>query len=450
MRRTSGSSKSEETRRTFLKSTGAMAAGLTLATSTPAKGQKKESLALNGGPKAVTYPESKHHDAYRWPLYGEEEEQEVLKLLRRPNYAPVAAFEKDWKEYYQVPYATSHCNGTAALAAMFYALNLPPGSEVMVPSYTFFATIVPMRLFGLVPVFVDIHPHTLNFDLEDAKRRLTKNTKAVLPVHWIGLPAEMESIGDWAKQKGLIVLEDSAHAHGASLKGRRMGNWGRMAIFSYQTTKPLPTIEGGMGMYQQREDFERATTFGHYDRPGGFPADSAFRKYDGTGLGLKFRMHPVSAALGRCQLRKLANRNAEIAAQIRRLNDRILQLPGLYEQAYAESTQRDVQRIYYSHDMLFIDPAKAGMSRAACVKALQAEGVHTSPFSYRLQHKCPLYQEADCWHHLPTIPELPGSELANATAVPLPCFTSQVPELVDQYIKAFEKVWAHRAELSAV
>ena len=88
------------------------------------------------------------------------------------------------------------------------------------------------------------------------------------------------------------------------------------------------------------------------------------------------------------------------------------------------------------------------MSRNACVEALAAEGVRTSAFSYRLQHKCPLYREAKWWHHLPVIPDLPGSDQDNATAVPLPYFTTEVPELVDQYVAAFEKVWAHRRELA--
>jgi dTDP-4-amino-4,6-dideoxygalactose transaminase len=100
--------------------------------------------------------------------------------------------------------------------------------------------------------------------------------------------------------------------------------------------------------------------------------------------------------------------------------------------------------------MLFIDEKEAGMSRAKAVKALRAEGVHTSEYSYRLQHKCDLYREAKWWHHPPVIPELPGSEQANATAIPLPYFTSEHPELVDQYVKAFEKVWAHREELGKV
>ena len=436
---------SRGTRRTFLRSTGALAAGLCLARPSAAK-PVKEALALNGGPKAVENPPG-GSSAWRWPLYGEDEEKAVLQLIRNPGYGPIALLEKDWKQYVQSPYVKAHCNGTSALTSMFFALDLAPGSEIMVPSYTFFATIVPMRLFGLVPVFVDINPRTLNFDLEDAKKRLTKNTRAVLPVHWIGLPCEMDHICDWAKEKGLSVLEDACHAHGAKLQGKPMGTWGRMGAFSFQCSKPLPGIEGGMGTYQQRADYERATTFGHYGLPGSFPKDSDYRQFQGTGLGVKFRMHPLAAALIRSQLRGLDQRTAQGVAQVRRLNDRLVQLPGLYEQTYGRS---DMQRLHYAWNMLFIDEKEAGMSRAAAVKALRAEGVSTSEYGYRLQHKCALYREAKWWHHLPVIPELPGSEQANATAIPLPYFTSEVPELVDQYVKAFEKVWAHREELAKV
>ena len=443
MKRKTNDRKSQFTRRAFLTSTGAFAAGLALAGQSTVRGSK-ETLALFGGPKSVSYPDGKHSEAYRWPLYGPEEEKAVLQLVRRPSYAPIAAFERDWKEYHKVPYVKAHCNGTSALTSMFFALDLPPGSEIMVPSYTFFATIVPMRLFGLVPVFVDINPRTLNLDVEDAKRRLTENTKALIPVHWLGLPCEMDDMCDFAKEKGLIVLEDAAHAHGATMQGKLMGTWGRMSIFSYQTSKPLPSIEGGMGMYQNREDYERATTLGHYSLPNGFPEGSPYRKYQGTGLGLKLRMHPIAAALARAQLRGLKKRNTEAAAQVRRLNDRIVDLPGLYEQ----QARRDMRRVYYAYNMLFIDEAKAGMSRSACVQALKAEGVRTSEYSYRLQHKCAMYKEDRWWHHTPVIPELPGSEEANRTAMPLPLFTSEVPELVDQYVKAFRKVWAHRKELA--
>jgi len=423
-------------RRAFLRTTGAAAAALSWAQATPGRAAKAETLALNGGPKAVTGSSSA---AARWPLYGKDEEQAMVELVRQPSYSPLAALERDWKKHFGVNYCKSHCNGTGALTGMFFALNLPPGSEIMVPSYTFFATIVPMRLFGYVPVFVDINPQTLNFDLEDAKKRLTKNTKAIVPVHWIGLPCEMDHICDWAKKKGLIVLEDSCHAHGAKLKDKYMGSWGRMGAFSFQCSKPLPAIEGGMAVYQEKDDFDQATAYGHYGKCAG-----KYEKYNGSGLGVKLRMHPMAAELARLQLRGVEQRNEAGVRQVRSLNDRLLQLPGLLEQTY---NRPDMKRLHYSWNMLFIDEKKAGMPRAAAVKALQAEGVNTSNFSYTLQHKLPLYREATWWHHPPVIPELPGSEKANQWALPLPYFTSEQPELCDQYVKAFEKVWAHRDEL---
>ncbi|MBN1393602.1 MAG: DegT/DnrJ/EryC1/StrS family aminotransferase [Pirellulales bacterium] len=439
-----------DSRRNFLKTAGATAAGLyaagagAKATAQNTKASApviKESLAINGGPKTVTVP---FGDAAQWPLYGPEEEKAVLEVVRRPGYDPNFRLERDWQEYYKVPYVRAYCNGTGALNTMFFALNLPPGSEIMVPSYTFFATIVPMRLFGLVPVFVDINPRTLCFDLEDAKRRLTKNTKAIMPVHWIGLPADIDQIADWAEEKGLILLEDACHVHGARLKGKLMGTWGEMAAFSFQATKPLPAIEGGMANYKQREHFERGSTFGHYDLPVKFPADSKYRKYYGCGLGTKLRMHPMAAALARVQLSGLDKRNEMITKQIRGLNDRLAHLPGLYEQGNGRT---DVDRIYYAWNMLFIDPKEAGMSREKCVEALRAEGVNATAHSYTLQHKLALYREPEWWHHPPVIPELPGSDKANATGISLPCFSKEVPELIDQYVKAFEKVWAHRDQL---
>lgn len=433
-------------RRQFLAGTGSAAAAIAFnrrgaAAQQPVTGGSLEKLALFGGPRAVTHP---HEDATRWPRYGREEEEAILELIRRPSYDPNAALEEDWRHFLGVPYAKAHFNGTSALTSMFFALNLPPGSEIMVPSYTFFATILPMRLFGLVPVFVDINPRTLNLDPEDARKRLTPRVKAILPVHWIGLPADMDVICDWANEKGLIVLEDCAHAHGAKLKDRPMGTWGRMAIFSYQMTKPLPAIEGGMGVYQHKEDFERATAFGNYEMPG-IPDSSPYYRYKGSGLGVKFRMHPFAAALARYQLKGLEERNAAGVQQIRRLNDALLELPGLYEQT---SGRKDVTRLHYSWNMLFVDEKEVGVPRDRLVEALKAEGVQASGLYYTLQHQLPVYTEPEWWHHLPDIPELPGSVQANATNIALPYFTTEVPELVEQYIQAFRKVWAHRKELA--
>lgn len=443
----------KDTRRTFLGKTGALAAGLWMAGRTgsktavaaqakKAKGAKLQTLALNGGPKAVTHSGG---NATKWPLYGEEEFQAVMELLHNPNYGPVAQFEEAWKGYFGSPYVKAHCNGTSALTSMWFALNLPAGSEVLVPNYSTWFPVVPMRFFDLVPVFVDVNPKTMNIDVEDCKRHVTGKTKAIMPVHWYGLPCDMDYIADFAKEHGLVVVEDGSHSHGAKLKGQYMGTWGRIAGISLQTTKPLPSIEGGIANYKERGDFERATTYGNYDLPASFPADSPYRKYQGTALGSKLRMHPVSAILARIQLKGLKDRNHTAVSQIQRLNKQITQLPGLTEQY----VRPEMERVFYSSNLMFLDEKKAGMSRATAVKALQAEGVEVAEYSWPLLHNWPMVHEAQWWRHMPVLPNaVPGCDEANRTAIRLPVFTTEQPELVEQYAKAFEKVWAHREELA--
>ena len=175
-------------RREFLASSGAIAAGMYLGGPAIAGAAAAETLAINGGRKAVTASAS---GATAWPLFGDEERKAVNAVVSSPGYAEVQAFEKAWQEHFKPPYCKSHINGTSALTSGLFGLNLPPGSEILVPSLDPWFGILPMRFFGLVPVFVDNHPRTLNFDLEDAKRRLTKNTRAIEVVHLFGLPCDM-------------------------------------------------------------------------------------------------------------------------------------------------------------------------------------------------------------------------------------------------------------------
>ncbi|MBN1393603.1 MAG: aminotransferase class I/II-fold pyridoxal phosphate-dependent enzyme [Pirellulales bacterium] len=462
MKRNDENPASASPRRDFLKTTGAAAAGLYLAgAGSSAAGQKtpgkSETLAVAGGSPTVTYPKEKQRAVFRWPQYGQSEKEVVRAVLdgsQRNFYNALARLEAQWREYNEVPFAKSHMNGSSALLSMYFALDLPPGSEVMVPSYTFFSTVTSLRFFGLVPVFIDINPRTATLDVEDARKKMNPKVRAIVPMHSWGLPCEMDHVCDFAKEHDLIVLEDAAHAHGASMQGKKMGTWGRMGIFSYQATKPLPGIEGGMGTYQNREDYERATVLGHYEAvSGNAPAsgnsgiapDSPYRKYEGTGLGMKLRMHPLAAALILKQLEKLDEQNRIINSQVRKINDRICQLPGLSEPVCRE----DQERVYYSGNLIFFDEAKAGISRATAVRALQAEGVGLSVWEYPENHKYALYSEPKWWHHPIDVPKvLPGCEEVNSRAINLALFRQEAPEMVDQYIAAFEKVWAHRKELA--
>jgi perosamine synthetase len=433
------------TRRTFLQA-GSMTF---LALGAPARGRAvgaAETLAVAGGPKAVMLPAEQTEAILKWPRYGEEEKSAVMSLLENnKSYGEIPALEKEMKAYFNVPYAKAHMNGTSALMSLFFALNLPPGSEILAPSYTAWATTAPMHMFGLVPAFVDINPRTMTFDVEYAKKCVNSRTKAVLPMHSFGNPCDMDEISDFAKQHGLIVLEDAAQACGASVKGKPVGTWGSIGIFSFQASKILPAIEGGMGFYQTREYFERATTYGNYELPNTFPADSPYRVYQGTGMGAKTRIHPLAAAIARRQLPKIEDHNRMVGAQLGRLNERIAQLPGVAH----PFTRPDAKRVYWAANKIFIDEKKAGVPVAALIKALQAEGVHASPGPYDEQHKYKLYAEAKWWRHPVVIPQdLNGTTQVNKQAVNLPIFHGEAAELVEQYATAFEKVWAHRSELA--
>ncbi|MEN6458856.1 MAG: aminotransferase class I/II-fold pyridoxal phosphate-dependent enzyme [Thermoguttaceae bacterium] len=464
MARQTSNQRSRAPRRHFLKSAGAVAAGLYLgrseplaASESPTPSGKPEALALDGGAPAVDFPKAKQKDVFRWPPYGQAEKEAIRTVLDEDDqssfYRHLPDLEAAWRRYNQVPFAKTHMNGTSALLAMYFALDLPPGSEIMVPSYTFYGAITTMRFFGCVPVFVDINPRTATFDVEHARKALNLRVRAIVPMHSWGLPCEMDHICDFAKEHGLSVLEDCAHAHGASMQGRKVGAWGRMGIYSFQGSKPLPGIEGGMGVYQRREDFERAAVLGHYEvvsgyapaQGGGLAADSPYRKYLGTGLGLKLRMHPLAAVLILKQLEKLDRQNTIVKSQVRRINDRICQLPGLSEPV----CRPDQDRVYYFGNTLFLDEAKAGISREKLIKALKAEGVAVSVWEYPENHKFAIYSEPQWWHHPVDVPKvLPGTEEVNRRAINLGLFYQEAPELVEQYIKAFEKVWAHRKNLA--
>ncbi len=428
------------TRRNFIKSGGAIVAGLATARLAPT-----ETLAAAGGAKTVTVSPQKIAALTRWPRYGAAEKNRLHELIDSNKfYDELPLFEKEWQDYTQAPFVKAHMNGSSALTSMYFALDLPAGSEVMVPTYTFFSTCLTMRFSNLVPIFIDIDPKTACFDLEDAKRKLTPQTKAVEAMHSWGLPCEMDLICDWAKEKGLVPLEDAAHAHGASMKGKKMGAWGQMGIYSYQTSKVMPAVEGGMGMYQTREYYERAAAFGHYEAPVKFAKDSPVRAYEGTGFGQKYRMHPFAAAVARMQLKGLDQMNALVEKNVRAMNDRLTQLPGLTE----PRCRPDQKRVYYHASMLFVDFKKLGFSRDALIKALTAEGVRASFWDYPEQHKLKIYSEAKWWHHAPKIPEtMPGGEYVNANHIFLPLIYGEAPELIEQYIKAFEKVWARRDQL---
>jgi dTDP-4-amino-4,6-dideoxygalactose transaminase len=448
MKTNENAEKANEGRRSFLQASSAALLGLTMPEALSAHARATEPLALFGGAKAVNFPEDKYQELTRWPRYGQAEKDALHRLIDSNGfYSELPLFEAEWKEYTGIPFARAHMNGSSAITSMFFAINLEPGSEIMVPSYDFFVDCLGMRFFSCVPIFIDIDPATACFNLEDARRKFTSRTRAVFPMHSWGLPCEMDHIRAFAKEKDLIVLEDAAHSHGASIQGKKTGTWGDLAIFSFQASKVLPTVEGGMGMYHKRLHYERAVAFGEYTAPETFPSDSPMHRYAGTGCGQKYRMHPFAAALGRVQLRGLDAQASLVEKNVRRQNDPLIQLTGLSE----PRCRADQKRAYYNCNMLLLDSGKAGLSRDALLKALKAEGVHASTWVYPEQHKLTIYSEPQWWHHPPVIPtSMPGNDFINNQHIFLPLFYGEADDVIDQYVKAFQKIWAHRSQLASV
>ncbi|MCX6620088.1 MAG: DegT/DnrJ/EryC1/StrS family aminotransferase, partial [Acidobacteria bacterium] len=165
-----------------------------------------------------------------------------------------------------------------------------------------------------------------------------------------------------------------------------------------------------------------------------------------TGFGQKFRMHPLAASLGRQQLRGLDECNRVVENNVRRMNDQLTQIAGVTEPRLRPDQKRD----YYYANMLLIDWKKFGIEREPLMKALKAEGVRVAMWDYPEQHKLKIYSEAKWWHHAPKIPgSMPGNASINAGHIFMPLFYGEANDVIEQYTKAFQKVWAHRAELKA-
>src|SRR5262245_60967420 len=148
--------------------------------------------------------------ANRWPIIGKEEEDAVLRVLRDGDlsFHPVTReLEEDYRNYFGMRHALAHCNGTAALLAAFFAIDLQPGDEVLVPSATFWASVVPMLWVGAIPVFCESEFDRLGLDPEDAAQKITSRTRAMVVTHLWGMPAKMTELIDLAKKRGLVIIE---------------------------------------------------------------------------------------------------------------------------------------------------------------------------------------------------------------------------------------------------
>ena len=233
------------------------------------------------------------------PVLGKEEEKAVIAVLRSGKISQgevVEKFEDEFAKFCGTKYAIATDNGTSALMVALVSAEIGAGDEVITTPFTFIATANSIVFTGAKPVFVDIDPNTFNIDVKKIEEKITKKTKAILPVHLYGLMADMPAINEIAKKHKLVVIEDAAQAHGADIKGKRAGNWGNAATFSFYPTKNMTTGEGGMITTNDKNLAERAKLFRNQGMK---------RRYYHDVVGYNFRMTEIAAAIGIEQLKKL-------------------------------------------------------------------------------------------------------------------------------------------------
>ena len=401
--------------------------------------------AILGGTPAVTLDQQA---ANRWPVMEADDEAAVLEVLRHgdlSNHPVTRALEDDFRRRLGCRHALAHANGTLGLLAAFHALDLQPGDEVLVPSATFWASVVPMLWVGLVPVFCEIEGERFALDPADVERRITPRTRAIVIVHLWGIPAKVDALLAVARRHGLKVVEDASHALGATAGGVPCGRFGDISVFSLQTSKLAAAGEGGVFLTDDDAYMERAVCLGDIVRI--YELATPARRFAATSFGIKTRMAPLSAAVGRTQLAKLDRHNARRAANIESLGVR-LQALGFDTLPSPPGTSR----VYFEHLVRYDPAAFDGLPVDALIDALRAEGCEVTGPRYPLVHEQPFFTEGH-WRRVARLapgdhadwrpPDLPVSHAVQRNMLRLPAFPWAGPDLIDQYATAFEKVHAH-------
>jgi len=269
------------------------------------------------------------------PSYDEKEIDSLKETLssRWVGLGPkTKLFEEAFAEYTGVKFASGLNSATSALHLALLSLGIGRGDEVIVPVLTFVSTAMVCDYQGAKIVFADIDPATLNMDLDDVERKITKRTKAVIPVHFGGYPVDMDRLKKIAKKHKLFIIEDCAHASGSDYKGRKVGSIGDMGCFSFHAVKNLAISDGGMITTNNKKLFEKITRL----RWMGISKDTFKRTssryswhYEIHEVGYKYHMNDIMAAIGIPQLEKLDKANQRRRQIVSIYNKNFAQIEGI-------------------------------------------------------------------------------------------------------------------------
>jgi dTDP-4-amino-4,6-dideoxygalactose transaminase len=337
---------------------------------------KGSRLAINGGEPVRKEPFPK------WPVWDESDVQAVADTLRTSRWGigggAAKEFEEAFAAFQHAKYAVCSVNGTAALEIALRAIGLQAGDEVITPPYTFIATASACLMVNAVPVFVDIDPDTYNIDPAKIEAAITDRTRAIIPVHIAGCPADMDGVLAVAKKRGLKVVEDCAQAHAAEWKGRRVGAIGDVGTFSFQSSKNLNSGEGGCCVTDDEDIWARCWSLHNVGRaPEG-------KWYEHPILGWNYRITQFQAALLLNQLKRVPEQADRRTANAKPLTEKLSQIEGIRPLKVDERVTRHAYHLYiFRYDARHFN----GLAREEFIKALNAEGI-TCSAGY-----VPLYRE---------------------------------------------------------
>ena len=364
-------------RRLFIKA-GALASGSLLLGPmfSPAKAfgksvlKKHVSPAILGGMKAHpgTWP--------KWPLWKDESwDKKVIAVLKSGVWSradQTSSFEKEWAGMLGAKRCLTTVNGTNALFVALNQAGIGVGDEVIVPPYTFVATVQSVLLNGAVPVFADVDRHTFQMDPEQVRKKITSRTKAIIPVHILGIPVDMDRIMQIAEEHNLVVIEDACQAHLAEYGGVKVGTIGKAGCFSFQNSKNIPIGEGGAIVSDDDDFMDRCYSFHNLGLPYGSQAGSLAGAFM---VGTKVRFSEYQAAIGLLQLEEAAR-----TTELRWENGKYLtgKLNGLEGIETVSLYPKVTKAVFHLYPLRFISERFSGMPRELFVAAMKAEGIPCS------------------------------------------------------------------------
>jgi len=336
-----------------------------------------EKLALFGGTPAIENPPEK--ELFGWPIITEEDEAAALEVIRNNSFSGTditEKFQEEFARWQQRKYAIAYTNGTMSLTAAMFAIGLGAGDEIICPTKTYWASISQAINFGASAVFCNIND-MLSMDPNDLERCITPRTKAIMVVHYVAYPCDMDAIMAIARKHNLLVIEDVSHAQGGLYKGKKLGTFGDVAAMSLMSMKSFAAGELGIFVTDNRKYYERAMAFGHYERNNAnyIKESEDLKPYYHIALGgMKGRANQVCTAIARVQLKYYDERCVEIRKAMNYFWDLLEGLPGIQAIRVDESTGSNMAG-WYAAQGVYHPEQLQGLSVKRFCEALRAEGI---------------------------------------------------------------------------